>query len=142
MPARKSKVEKILKQIKSVQTNLKKKENSSKISKEKNALTAFKESQNRLRLALNSANMGIWEWNIKTNELWWSDNVHSIFGTTKRSFNGTYESFLKFLHWEDEKIVVKEIHRSLSSDKKYFVQYRIIKRDKSVRWIESCWQSF
>jgi PAS domain S-box-containing protein len=139
MPARKSKVEKI---IKSQQTNKKPKRSSSTISKQKNPVTAFNESQNRLRLALDSANMGIWEWNIKTNELWLSDNLHSIFGTTKRSFDGTYESFLKFLHWEDEKIVVREIHQSLTSDKKYFVQYRIIKPDKSVRWIESAGKVF
>ena len=142
MPARKLKVEKIIKSVKSLQTNKKTQGSSSKISKQKNPLAAFNESQNRLRLALDSANMGIWEWNIKTNELWWSDNVHSIFGTTKRSFDVTYQSFLKFLHWEDEKIVIREIHRSLTSDKKYFVQYRIIKPDKSVRWIESAGKVF
>jgi PAS domain-containing protein len=57
-----------------------------------NTVKALHESQKRLSLALDSAHIGIWDWNIKSNSLWLSDTVHKIFGTSKRTFDGTMES--------------------------------------------------
>jgi PAS domain S-box-containing protein len=142
MAARKLKVPKIKEAEKSGQTSGKQTGSKAKIAKKRNTLKAYNESQKRLSLALDSSNMGIWEWDMTTSEVWWSDNMYSLFGATSRSFDGTYEGFLKFVHNEDEKLVVKEIHRSLTSDKKYFVQFRIAKPDKTIRWIESTGKVF
>ena len=140
MPGRKRKVQKRKRRLKSSRSDLKIKKGEEilpKSPKHKETLKALHESQKRLSRALDAANMGIWEWNIKTDKIWWSDSVHKIFGTTKQTFDGTYEGFLTFLHSEDKKIVAQEIKRSLSTDKKYFAQHRIIRPDGSRRWIES-----
>ena len=41
--------------------------------------------------------MGIWYWDIKTNEITWSDEVFRIFGEEPQSFQPTYELFLSYL---------------------------------------------
>ena len=42
----------------------------------------LRESENRLKLALASSHMGIWEWNAVTDKVFWSPECREIFGTT------------------------------------------------------------
>ena len=112
------------------------------VSANSNTVKALRESQKRLSLALNSAHMGIWDWNIKSNSLWLSDTVHKIFGTSKKTFDGTIESLRNLTHEEDQKMVSEEIKKCFETDKKYFVQHRIKKANGEVRWIEAVGKVF
>ena len=51
--------------------------------------------------ALTAARMGTWEWNISSNEVYWSKDVTSIFGIPQGTFGNTYQSFLDLVHPED-----------------------------------------
>jgi PAS domain S-box-containing protein len=99
-------------------------------------LRDYHKSQRRLNLALYSARLGIWEANLKSGSVWWSDNVHKILGVPKKNFGGSYESFMKLVPAADQRLVSDEIKKSLESDNKFFVQHRIVKPDGSIRWIE------
>ena len=134
MSARKKKVSK--ERAKKVSRPLLRKKKEPTLSTNKNTLKALRESQKRLSLALNSAHMGIWDWNIKSNSLWLSDTVHKIFGTSKRTFDGTMDSLRKLTHEEDQKMLSEEIRKAFETDKKYFVQHRIKKTNGEIRWIE------
>ena len=140
MSARKKKVSK--ERAKKGGRPLPKKKKEPSVSTNKNTLKALRESQKRLSLALNSAHMGIWDWNIKSNSLWLSDTVHKIFGTSKRTFDGTMDSFRKLTHEEDQKMVSEEIKKAFETDKKYFVQHRIKKANGEIRWIEAVGKVF
>ena len=59
----------------------------------------LKESEERLKLALASSHMGVWERNVATNEIFWSPECHEVFGSI--DFGGTFESFANLLHPED-----------------------------------------
>src|SRR6187401_3283184 len=107
-----------------------------------NTVKALHESQKRLSLALDSAHIGICDWNIKSNSLWLSDTVHKIFGTSKRTFDGTMESLRKMTHEEDQKILSEEIRKCFETDKKYFVQHRIKKTNGEIRLIEAVGKVF
>ena len=100
------------------------------------ASKALRDSRNNLALALNAAQMGIWEWDIRSNEVKWSDNVHVIFGQPKKSFNGTFESYRKLILPEDLDIVTTAIRDAMTEKKSYFVQHRIRWHDGSIHWIE------
>lgn len=100
------------------------------------ASKALRDSRNNLALALNAAQMGIWEWDIHSNEVKWSDNVHIIFGQPKKSFNGTFESYRKLILPEDVDLVTTAIRDAIADKKSYFVQHRIRWHDGSIRWIE------
>ena len=100
------------------------------------------ESQKRLSLALTSAHIGIWDSNIKSNSLWMLNTVLNIFGTSKKTFDGTMENFRNLMHEEDQKMVAEEIKKCLETDKKYFVQHRIKKTNGEVRWIEAVGKCF
>jgi PAS domain-containing protein len=49
----------------------------------------------RLNLALSSAEMGIWDWDLPTGVIWWDERMHALFGMAPGTFKGSYqESFL------------------------------------------------
>lgn len=91
----------------------------------------------KIQTALNASRMGIWEWTLKTNEVKWSERVHSIFGVSKKQFDGTLEGYIKRLHPDDIALVSATIQDTLQNKKNYFVHHRIILADGTIRWLES-----
>jgi PAS domain-containing protein len=53
----------------------------------------FSSEQNRLNLALSSARIGTWEWDIRTDVVWWDDQMRTLFGLAADSFTGRSEDF-------------------------------------------------
>jgi len=69
------------------------------ISQRKAAEQALRDSEERLNLALAASRMGVWEWDVTTNNLFWSPECSNIFGV--KSFDGKLESFADLVHPED-----------------------------------------
>jgi len=93
-------------------------------------------SEAHLRLALDAARMGTWEWNVATGEVIWSDEVESIFGLPTGSFAGTYDAYLDLIYPEDRAIVEAATSNALQGKvANYSVEHRIPWPD-GVRWLE------
>lgn len=92
-------------------------------------------SQKRLNAALESANIGIWEWDLKANEFTWHEQMYKIF-EQNTTFIPTEKSTKKIIHPDDLKLINEKIEKSLSSHPEPFeVEYRIFAKDGSIRWI-------
>ena len=98
---------------------------------------ALKESETRLRLALNAANMGVWDWDISTGKVTWSAEVESIFGLSPGSFAGTYEAYIKCIHAEDCYRVTQELTRVVEVGGDFKIEHRIRRPDGTIRWVAS-----
>ncbi|BCL36984.1 PAS domain S-box protein [Nostoc sp. MS1] len=96
---------------------------------------ALGESEERLRLALNAAHLGFWDWNILTKKVVWSENHELLFGLVPGSFNGTYETFLSCIHPEDKESVTQVINACLENKTEYYDEFRVVWPDKSAHWI-------
>lgn len=104
---------------------------------EKDRQTELRRNEERLRLALDSARMGTWDWSIKTNQVKWSPNVEPIFGLGEGEFTGTFEAYLGLVHPEDLQDVQEKIAKAVSGEiQDYEVEHRIIDTDGSIRWVE------
>jgi PAS domain S-box-containing protein len=97
----------------------------------------LKESEERLRLALNVSQMGLWDWNIVTNKVIWSENHEVLFGVLPSSFDGPYETFHKCVYPEDKQSVMQAIARALAEKTDYNDEFRIVRSDQSVHWISA-----
>lgn len=94
-------------------------------------------SEERLRLALDAANMGTWEWDIQNGNVEWSDGVEAIFNLRRGEFTGTYDAYLSLLPDEDRKRVESEISQALQDpNSNYYTIHRILLDNQRVRWIE------
>ncbi len=101
------------------------------------AEAALRANEERIRFALNAAGMGAWDWSVATGEVKWSGNIESIHGVEKGAFDGTFEGYLKDIHPEDKDRVVESIRSSVEQGKDHFIQYRILRPDGAVRWVEA-----
>src|SRR5690242_3644309 len=86
-------------------------------------------------LAIDAAGVGIYDWNVVTDELRWDDRLLEIFGTDRESFGGTIEAFNAFVHPEDLPRVSHEIERALAACDEFLLEYRVPLRDGTVRWV-------
>ncbi len=105
------------------------------VTEERVAEEAIRKSEERLRLALESAAMGTWEWNIESNEVRWSDQVEPIFGLAPGEFSGTLEAYRGLIHPDDRDRVEEAIADALSSGREYHIEHRVSWPDESVHWV-------
>jgi PAS domain S-box-containing protein len=92
-------------------------------------------SEERLRLALDAGKMGNWEWNVRTNEVSWSPELEEIHGLTRGAFGRTFAAYRKDIHPDDLPVVERAVGRTLEQGD-HHVEYRIVRPDGAVRWVE------
>jgi len=98
---------------------------------------ALRQSEERLRLALEAAHMGTWDWDILTNKVTYSLNTEANFGLVPGSFDGTYQSFLNSVHPDDCEFVSKAVTQAVQEGTEYDIEFRVIWSDGTVHWAAS-----
>ena len=96
---------------------------------------ALRTSEERLRLALEAGRMGVWEWNLRTNVVWWSDGLEPIHGLEPGTFEGTLEAFQQLIHPDDREVVNQTISQAIDTRSPYDIEFRILWPDGSVHWM-------
>ncbi len=107
------------------------------ITERKQAEKALQESEARLNLALKAAQMGIWDWNIVTSEVAYSDQLGPVFGLPPDNYHPTYKTFLDPVHPEDRKYVALAMTRAIREGADYAIEFRVIWPDGSLHWVGS-----
>ncbi len=95
----------------------------------------LRDSEERLRLALEAAHMGTWDWNRVTGRIGHSRELGPLVGLPAGEFFPTIEAFLEVLHPDDRAMVIEQISRSTQPNINYGIDYRVIWPDGSVHWI-------
>jgi two-component system cell cycle sensor histidine kinase/response regulator CckA len=103
----------------------------------------LRQGEERLRLALNAAHMGTWDWHIPTNVVTWSEKMEPIFGLQQNEFGGTYQAFLDLVWPEDRALVEEAISHTLGGERQeYEVDFRVAWPDGSLHWLAAQGQAF
>ena len=97
---------------------------------------ALSESEERLRLALFSTHVAIWEWNVETNELTWSPTGETIFGIGPDEVR-RYENFAERVHPQDLVHFEVERNKAIQNHKPFVVQFRIFRLSGEIRWVSA-----
>ena len=95
-----------------------------------------------LRNAQRIAHFGNWEWDIKRNSLWWSDEVYRIFGLDPTRHTPSYESFLSAIHPEDRDRVQATVSASLEDKAPYTIEHRVVLPDDRERFVHEQAETF
>ncbi|MBZ5540712.1 MAG: PAS domain-containing protein [Acidobacteriia bacterium] len=99
---------------------------------------ALRESESRLRLALEAAHLGMWEVRLETNTLFWNDLQCAFYGLEPKDAPRTLEEFFPHVHPDDRERIRQALHASSAGAKvPYAVEFRICRPDGSVRWLAS-----
>lgn len=91
----------------------------------------------QLILALEAANMGLWDWDLLTNRVIWSIGHERLFGLSPGTFLGTYNAVMDCIHPDDLEKLTLASHQACSLGHDFHEEFRVIWSDGSVHWMES-----
>ncbi len=94
----------------------------------------LRKSEERLRVALAASRMGIWDWNIQTGEITWSDNLEALFGLEPGEFDGSFDMFAERLHPDDRDRVLRAIDHAIATGEDYDIEFRVVYPNGTIRW--------
>jgi PAS domain S-box-containing protein len=103
------------------------------ITEQRRVEATLRQTEERLRIALTSAQMIAWDMNLKTNDVVCAGNATEVWGI----HTGTGEEFFAIIHPDDRSNVIQAYERALSGETSYAQEYRIISPDGRMRWIDS-----
>jgi len=109
------------------------------ITDRKRAEAALRESEERFRIAINATKDGLWEWDIQTNQEFFSPRWREIIGY---SFDDprlphTYDSWASRIHPDDYDRVMSALNNHLETGVKYDIDYRHRHESGEYRWQNS-----
>ena len=103
----------------------------------KRSEAALRENKERLELALSAADMGIWDWDMRTQAVDWSDEHATLFGISMDQFGGTIDDVQRIVHPDDREQGMAVLRRVLDEGAEFENTYRVVWPDGTVRWLYS-----
>jgi PAS domain S-box-containing protein len=94
---------------------------------------ALQVAEERMRFALQNANVGIWDMDYTTGVLRWSETSEAQYGLEPGTFGGTFDAFLERTHPDDRAAVLETVEQAKKSGDDFTLQYRSIWPDGTVR---------
>ena len=92
-------------------------------------------SKEQLNLALKSAQIGVWSWDIANDQFDWDEQTYQLFGLTPETFVATSEAILARLHPDDGALLAQSLSRAINEGVEHDLEYRIIWNDGSIRYL-------
>lgn len=80
----------------------------------------------RIRLALRAAKMGVWDYLPKENILYWDDNLYNLYGIKEEDFSGAYDAWSSTLHPDSIKEAERELGMALRGEKDFNTEFEIV----------------
>jgi two-component system cell cycle sensor histidine kinase/response regulator CckA len=103
-----------------------------------NAEIALRESQTRLQLATHAANIGLWDWDLKNNRVYYSPEWKKQLGYSDLEISSEPSEWEKRLHPEDRERTLASVQSYLAGTRPdYEGEFRLLHKDGSYRWIYS-----
>lgn len=96
---------------------------------------ALRESEQRLNQGQSFANIGIWDWDIKTGGLYWSERIAPLFGYEEGTLETSYKRFLELVHPDDRQMVDDAVNACVREGRAYEIEHRCIWPNGEVRWM-------
>jgi PAS domain S-box-containing protein len=103
-------------------------------SRRKRAEESLRDSEERMSLAAEAANLGMWVWDVVKDEIWMTDKGRALFGIAPDT-RLDYAALVARVHPEDRAARDAAMRRALETQGEYAMEYRVVLSDGQVRWI-------
>jgi Amt family ammonium transporter len=97
----------------------------------------LRELTDRLELALEETNTGVWEWNLDTDDLHWDEASEKLFDYEVGTFPGTFGGFASRVDPDDLGTVKQEIEKALETGEEYRADFRVLPPGGDQRWVQA-----
>lgn len=96
----------------------------------------LRESEERFRLLATGTNDAVWDYEVGTGNLWWSDGVTRLFGIDRNELEPALVSWSRRIHPEDAKRVLDGFHQALgATDASWADEYRFQRADGTYAFV-------
>ncbi|HKQ93243.1 MAG TPA: PAS domain-containing protein [Blastocatellia bacterium] len=110
------------------------------ITERKRVEEALREKEERLRMAMDAANAGSFDWDIASGIIAWTPGRQS--SSEAHSVEQDYQSWRATLHPQDIDWVEADIAKCLAERRDLYIEYRVLRHDGSVRWVSNIGHAF
>jgi PAS domain S-box-containing protein len=102
----------------------------------KRADEALRESEERMTLAAEAAEFGVWVWSLARDGVWGSERWLRLFGFASGEAI-SFEGIIQRIHPDDRETVEREVRRALAGGSDYVGEFRAVLPDGTQRWVAS-----
>jgi two-component system CheB/CheR fusion protein len=95
---------------------------------------ALSESEERLRLALDTGGLSAWDWNIAAGTSVWNAQHYELLGYRPDLVLAGYDAWAERVHPDDYTTVVRDCLAAARDRRKFALSYRILRPDGATRW--------
>ncbi|MEW6657623.1 MAG: PAS domain S-box protein [Thermodesulfobacteriota bacterium] len=108
------------------------------ITARKRAEEALRETQERLRLALQGSNTGLWDWDLRTDQVYFSPEWKGQLGYADHEISHRYEEWESRLHPDDRESTLAALQEYFDDrSPEYDIEFRLRHKDGTYRWINA-----
>jgi len=107
------------------------------VTQERAAEQALRKSEARLAQAQRVAGIGSWEWDVRTGDVFWSEEVYRIFGLRPGEEKPSYQLARSLTHPEDTPHCERTVAQALDSEDWFRCEYRAVRRDGEIIWVHN-----
>lgn len=101
----------------------------------KEAQQRLEQSEERLQSAVQVGKLGLWDWNIPTGKVHWSDEHFRLEGYAVGEVTPSYEAWAARIHPEDRARTEAALHEAMDTRQEYEYEFRTLHPDGSVHWL-------
>ena len=105
------------------------------VTERKQSEQALRRHDERLELALESASMGTWDWDLPTGDMAWSPETHRLFGDPAARHVPSFPAFLERVHHDRPRPGGRTMADALDRGAVYETEFRLLGYDAAERWI-------
>jgi PAS domain S-box-containing protein len=95
---------------------------------------ALNQSEEQRRLALDLSEVGMWDWQISTNQEVWSDQHFYLLGLQPGAVQPSQAAWLACIHVDDRAFIQQLIHNNLQDKKNIEFEYRVLYPNGEIHW--------
>ena len=98
---------------------------------------ALQRFNQKFTLAQSAAQFGIWDWNIRDNELNWDEQMFRLYGMEPGKFKGIYEAWRETVHPGDKERAEGLLQEAIEGNGEFNTQFKVILPSGELRHIQS-----
>jgi len=107
------------------------------VSERKRTEVALRESQERYALAARGTNDGMWDWNLRSDSIYYSPRWKHMLGLSENYFTESPDEWINRIHPDDREEVKKDIDTHISGSSAHFEnEHRLLHKDGTYRWMQ------